>query len=171
MSTPATTSTTPAGPAGTPLTDRFAGADRPAARAPRGARVVATLLLVLGALFVLGGAGTWAVTAAGLSSEGVTVAESAPAFVGAALDTPWEAWAQTEAIRSDVLAATDGRSYAELDREDPLRDMATTGTFLRASLLTSVVAFGVATALVGIGVGFLLGGLGLRSVAGARAAA
>ncbi|QCB93011.1 aromatic ring-opening dioxygenase LigA [Cellulomonas shaoxiangyii] len=162
MSTPASTSTS-AGTGGAPF------ADRPAAPASGRARLVATLLLVLGTLFVLGGAGTWAVTAAGLSSEGVTVAESAPAFVGASLDTPWEAWAQTEAIRSDVLAATDGRTYAEIDREDPLRDMATTGTFLRASLLTSVVAFGVATALVGIGVGFLLGGLGLRSVAGRAA--
>lgn len=158
MSTPTRTTAS----AETGAAPRPAGAEP---TAPRGARVVATLLLVLGALFVLGGAGTWAVTAAGLASEDVTVAESAPAFVGATLDTPWEAWAQTEAIRSDVLEATDGRTYAQIDREDPLRDMATTGTFLRASLLTSVVAFGVATALVGIGVGFLLGGLGLRSLA------
>lgn len=144
-------------------------APRPADRtAPRGARLVATLLLVLGALFVLGGAGTWAVTAAGLASEEVTVADSAPAFVGARLDTPWEAWAQTEAIRTDVLDATGGRGYAQIERDDPLRDMATTGTFLRASLLTSVVAFGVALALVGIGVGFLLGGVGLRSLAASR---
>lgn len=165
-STPAT----PAPPAaGTPLPDRVA-AERPAAASSRTPRLVATLLLVLGALFVLGGAGTWAATAAGLASEGVTVAESAPAFVGAPLDTPWEAWAQTEAIRTDILEATDGRTYAEVDREDPLRDMVATGTFLRASLLTSVVAFGVATALVGIGVGFLLGGFGLRAVA-RRAAA
>ncbi|QGQ18757.1 aromatic ring-opening dioxygenase LigA [Cellulomonas sp. JZ18] len=162
-STPATP-TTPAATGGTALTDRFAGSDRPGAPVPRTARLVATLLLVLGTLFVVGGAGTWAVTAAGLASEGVTVAESAPAFVGAPLDTPWEAWAQTEAIRTDLHEATGGRTYADMDRDDPQRDMVATGTFLRASLLTSVVAFGVATALVGIGVGFLLGGLGLRSV-------
>ncbi|WP_136519268.1 aromatic ring-opening dioxygenase LigA [Cellulomonas telluris] len=159
-STPATPTT--AAPA--PAADRVAPADPAAGPGSRTTRLVATLLLALGALFVLGGAGTWAVTASGLASEGVTVAESAPAFVGAPLDTPWEAWAQTEAIRADLHEATGGRTYADMDRDDPQRDMVATGTFLRASLLTSVVAFGVATALVGIGVGFLLGGLGLRSL-------
>lgn len=144
--------------------------DRPAPARAGAPHLLGTLLVVLGLLMALGGAGTWVAVSAGLASENVVVADTAPAFVGATLDTPWEAWAQTEAIRTDILAATDGRLYADMDREDPMRDMVATGTFLRASLLTSVVAFGVALALVGVGLGFVLGGMGLRRLAARPAA-
>jgi len=79
--------------------------------------------------------------------------------------TPWAVWAQSEVIRADLAEMTGGQTYAEMDREDPQRQAVATGTFLRASLITSVIAFGVALALVGIGTGFVLGGLGLRSSA------
>ena len=45
------------------------------------------------------------------------------------------------------------------------------GSFLRASLFTSVVAFGVAALVMGIGVVFGLIGFALRQVAPATAAA
>ncbi len=57
-----------------------------------------------------------------------------------------------------------GKTYAELERDDPVRETAMTSSFLQASLFTSVVAFGVALMAVGIGVLFILVGLGMRSV-------
>ncbi|MCX6415009.1 MAG: aromatic ring-opening dioxygenase LigA, partial [Actinobacteria bacterium] len=57
-----------------------------------------------------------------------------------------------------------GKTYAELDREDPLRQTAMTGSFLRASLFTSVVAFGVSALVVGLGALFILVGFALRSL-------
>ena len=64
-----------------------------------------------------------------------------------------------------ALEATGGLRYAELDREDPLRETAATASFLQASLYTSVVAFGVAAMAILIGVLFILIGMGIRDVA------
>lgn len=134
------------------------------------ARLFGTLLLVLGAIMIVGGIGAWGAVAQGLAQENVNVTDTAPAFVGERVDAPWEAWAQSEAIRTDLEQMTDGRTYAEIDREDPLRPSVATGTFLRASLMTSVIGFGVALTVVGVGVGFVIGGLGLRSLARRQAA-
>ncbi|MBF0689457.1 MAG: aromatic ring-opening dioxygenase LigA [Cellulomonas sp.] len=135
--------------------------------APRARRVhlLGTLLAALGILMALAGVGTWAGIAQGLAQEEITVSEDAAAFAGQPVVTPWAAWAQTEVIRADLTEMTGGLTYAEMDREDPQRPAVATGTFLRASLITSVIAFGVALALVGIGTGFVLGGLGLRNAA------
>ena len=137
----------------------------PPARVNKRAHVFGTLLLVLGVIMLVGGAGAWGAVAQGLSQEKVHVTDNAPAFSGQRVDAPWEAWAQSEAIRADLQEMTGGRTYAEIDREDPVRPSVATGTFLRASLMTSVIGFGVALAVVGVGVGFVLGGLGLRSLA------
>ena len=58
----------------------------------------------------------------------------------------------------------DGKTYAELDREDPLREVAMNSSFLQASLFTSVLAFGVAAMAVAVGLLFVLIGLGIRDV-------
>ena len=133
--------------------------------AARRTRVIGSLLLALGVLLAVAGIGTWGGIAAGLVQERVTVSDNAAMFAGQSITSPWTAWAQSEVIRTDIADMTGGRTYAEMDREDPQRAAVATGTCLRASLITSVVAFGVALALVGIGVGFVLGGLGLRSAA------
>jgi hypothetical protein len=131
----------------------------------RRAHLLGTLLTALGILMGVAGVGTWAGIAQGLAQEEITVSEDAAAFAGQPVVTPWAAWAQTEVIRADLTEMTGGLTYAEMDREDPQRPAVATGTFLRASLITSVIAFGVALALVGIGTGFVLGGLGLRNAA------
>lgn len=69
-----------------------------------------------------------------------------------------------ERITVSEDACLGGKTYAELDREDPLRQTAMTGFFLRASLFTSVVAFGVSALVVGLGALFILTGFGLRSL-------
>ena len=136
-----------------------------APRAARRARTLGTLLTVLGLIMAVAGIGTWAAVAQGLAQEEITVSENAPAFAGQPVVTPWAAFAQSELIRADIADMTGGQTYAEMEREDPMRQAVATGTFLRSSLMVSVVAFGVALALVGIGTGFVLGGLGLRSSA------
>lgn len=140
-------------------------APRPVARRTR---LFGTLLAALGALMIVAGIGAWGGVAAGLGAENATVSDDAPAFAGAVVDTPWEAWSQAEAIKGHLDGMTGGSTYAEMEQEDPMRDTVATGTFLRASLMTSVIAFGVSLAVVGVGTGFVLGGLGLRNAAAAR---
>ncbi|HEU4547182.1 MAG TPA: hypothetical protein VFR88_12890 [Microlunatus sp.] len=55
-------------------------------------------------------------------------------------------------IEHHAMTATGGKTYAELAQDDPLRVTAMNASFLRASLSTSVVAYGVAAFAVGIGV-------------------
>ena len=54
--------------------------------------------------------------------------------------------------------------YSQLDREDPLREVAMNAAFLQASLFTSVVAFGTAAMAILVGVLFVLIGVGMRDV-------
>lgn len=140
----------------------------PARRGDRRVRLLGTLLVALGVLMVLGGAGAWVAVSQGLASERAMVAEDAPAFAGQPISSPWTAFAQTEAIKGHIAGMADGETYATMDQDDPMRDTVAQGTFVRGSLLTSVIAFGVALAVVGTGTGFVLGGLGLRRVAAAH---
>ena len=77
---------------------------------------------------------------------------------------PFTAYCQAKVIETHTLEQTGGLTYAELDREDPLRQTALTSSFLQASLFTSVLAFGVAAMAFGMGILFLLIGLGIRDV-------
>lgn len=134
-------------------------------RHARRARLLGTLLAALGVLMIVAGAGAWGAVTTGLASERATVAEDAPAFAGARIDSPWTAFAQTEAIKGHLDDMSEGETYATMAQDDPMRDAVAQGTFVRGSLLTSVIAFGVALAVVGTGTGFLLGGIGLRHLA------
>ena len=78
---------------------------------------------------------------------------------------PLTAYAEAEVINKHALEATGGKTYAELDREDPERTTAMQASFLRASLFTSVVAFGVAALATVLGIVLVLIGWALRSLA------
>ncbi|WP_421732689.1 aromatic ring-opening dioxygenase LigA [Cellulomonas sp.] len=132
---------------------------------PRFVRLAGLLSIIAGAVFLIAGAVTWSQVSSHLAAENITVSDDAAAFAGASVNTPWEAFAQADIINHHALTATDGKTYAELDKEDPLRAVAMNGSFLRASLFTSVVAFGVAALVMGIGVVFGLIGFALRQVA------
>ena len=67
-------------------------------------------------------------------------------------------------IEVHTLESTGGLTYAELDREDPVRETAMNSSFLQTSLFTSILAFGVAAMALGMGVIFILIGLGIRDV-------
>jgi len=68
-------------------------------------------------------------------------------------------------INKHALEATGGKTYAELAKDDPARTTAMQASFLRASLFTSVVAFGVAALAVVLGIVLVLMGVALRSLA------
>jgi ABC-type sugar transport system permease subunit len=104
---------------------------------------------------------------------------------------PFTAYAQAAAINHHALDGANGRTYAQLGDDakklkaklaasglsteevaknpDVLalaatRDSTMNGSFLRASLFTSVVAFGVAALVMGLGLLFALLGFALRKI-------
>ena len=121
--------------------------------------------IVLGALMVIGGIGTWFLVSSTLDEQNITVAEDASMAAGDQVDGPISAYAQAEIINEHAMESTGGKTYAELDREDPLRAVAMNASFLQASLFTSVLAFGVSAMAAAGGVLFIMIGLGIRDVA------
>jgi len=119
--------------------------------------------IVLGFLLIIGGIGTWVMVSSMLGDQRITTPEDA-CLPESAVDGPFTAYCQATIIQEHALGLTDGQTYAELDREDPLRDTAMNASFLQASLFTSVLAFGVAAMAAGMGVIFILIGLGMRDV-------
>ncbi|PWD49424.1 aromatic ring-opening dioxygenase LigA [Serinibacter arcticus] len=150
----------------------------------RAPAVIGLVSIVAGAIFLVAGAVTWGLVSSNLRAEEITVSEDAAMFGGQTVQDPFTAFAQADIINHHALAATDGKTYAELgseistlkadgaadDSEEVLalqgqRTTVMNASFLRASLFTSVVAFGVAALVMGLGVMFALVGLGLRKVA------
>ncbi|UZN02137.1 aromatic ring-opening dioxygenase LigA [Cellulomonas sp. S1-8] len=132
---------------------------------PAHLKVLAIIVLAFGALFAVSGTATWLLVAGNLRAEQITVADDAASFAGELVDTPWEAWAQADIINHHALESSGGLTYAELDREDPARATVMNGSFLRASLFTSVLAFGVSLLVFGLGVVFIITGEALRRIA------
>lgn len=85
-----------------------------------------------------------------LGSEHIVTSEDA-AIPNAPVVSAETALAQADIIKVHMLEATGGKTYAELDREDPAREVAFNGTALRTMLLSSVLAFNTATLVIGIG--------------------
>jgi hypothetical protein len=119
--------------------------------------------LVLGVLLVIGGATTWFVVSNTLGNQNIVTSEDA-CLPNRTVSGPFTAYCEAKVIEMHSLEATGGLYYAEMERDDPLRDVAASASFLQASLFTSVLAFGVAAQSVGMGVLFILIGLGMRDV-------
>jgi hypothetical protein len=135
------------------------------ARQSRTGRVLAIIVLIIGAVMIVAGGVTWYMVRDQLSDEKITVSDDAEFMAGRQVNDPFSAYAQAEAINKHALAATGGKTYAELSQDDPARETAMSASFLRASLFTSVVAFGVAAMAVGLGITLILVALALLSVA------
>lgn len=130
------------------------------------AKWMSIIIMVIGAVMVIAGAATYGTVSSTLSEERISVSDDAPCLGGSSVSGPFAAFCEAQIIATHALEATGGKTYAELDREDPLRDVAMNGSFLRASLFTSVVAFGVAAMAMGIGIVFILIGVAILSLAG-----
>jgi len=127
-------------------------------------KVASIASIALGVLLVLGGAGTWLMVSSTLAEQRITTPDDA-CLPGREVRGPFTAYCQAQIIQEHTLSATEGQTYAELDREDPRRDVAMNSSFLQASLFTSVLAFGTAAMAAGMGVLFVFIGLGIRDVA------
>jgi hypothetical protein len=118
--------------------------------------------IAFGAIFVVAGIVTWIVITSTLSSQKITVSDDASCRAGASVAGPISAYCQASVIDKHTMEITSGKTYAELDRDDPNRNTAMTSSFLQASLFTSVVAFGVAAMAIAVGIVFILFGLAMR---------
>lgn len=127
-------------------------------------RIASLAAMVIGLVLIIGAVATWAIVSNTLNDQNITVAEDSSCLAGDEVDGPFSAYCQAQVIEKHALDATGGLTYAELDREDPLRQVAQSAAFLRSSLFTSVVAFGVAGMAFLIGVLFTLIGLGMRDL-------
>ena len=127
-------------------------------------RALAIIVIIGGVILSVAGVITWIVVTAQLSDEKIVVSDDADRFAGEDVDGPFTAYAEAEVIQDHALEASDGLTYAELDQDDPRRETVMTASFLRASLFTSVVAFGVAAFAVGLGILLIIVGWALLRI-------
>jgi hypothetical protein len=123
--------------------------------------IAGLLVAVIGLAFLAGGVVGWFTVKAELEDEHVTVSEDADHFGGEPADGPFSAYYQAQAVKGHVSAATGGKTYAELEQDDPNRDMALQGATVRSSLMTATLSFGVSALAAGAGVVSLLTGAAL----------
>ena len=131
-------------------------------------KIASISAIVVGIVMAIAGVVTWIVVSTTLADQKITVSDDANCAAGDTVNGPISAYCQADIINQHALDATGGKTYAELDREDPLRETAMTASFLQASLFTSVVAFGVAAMAFFVGLVMALIGFALRVPAGAR---
>ena len=131
-------------------------------------KLVGILSIIAGVIKVVAGAVTWGVVSSQLKAENITVPSDASFLAGKRVQGPFTAYAQAEIINHHAMTASDGKTYAELGtlateaKEKGDTDLAAkltatrttvmNASFLRASLFTSVVAYGVAALVIGLGV-------------------
>src|SRR5690625_689662 len=129
-------------------------------------RIIGLIAILAGAVMILGGGVTWGLVLSQLSDDDITIQGDASMFPSKQVKGPLTAYSQADIINKHALDSSGGKTYAELDQDDPTRDVVMNGSFLRASLFTSVIAFGIAAFVIGLGVLFILVGWGLRALAG-----
>ena len=151
------------------------------AQRSNGVRLIGLLTIIAGAFMIIAGGVTWGAVSTQLAAENITVPDDAAFAAGTKVDNPISAFAQADIINKHALAGSDGLTYAELgtkareleaqgasaeeiDAVKAQRTSVMNGSFLRASLFTSVVAYGVAALVIGLGVLFVLVGVALRKL-------
>lgn len=144
-------------------------------------KVAGLVSLIMGILFSLTGVITWGVITAQLADEKITVPADAAFMQGARVQDPISALAQADIINKHALKGSNGMTYAELGaaataartagdtaKADELTKQRTTvmnGSFLRASLFTSVLSYGVSLFAIGVGVVLIVIGWALNATA------
>src|SRR5688572_26647942 len=101
-------------------------------------KLASTGSVLLGIVLVLGGLGTWIMVSSTLADQKIVTPEDA-CLPERSVKGPFTAYCQAKVIEKHTIEATGGKTYAELDREDPLREVAQSSSFLQASLFTSVL--------------------------------
>jgi hypothetical protein len=128
-------------------------------------KAAAILGILIGVLMIVVGIVAWIGVTNQLTAEKITIPDDAVAFQGQQVTGPVTAFVQADIINTHALAASGGKTYAELDQDDPVRATVMQASFLRASMFTSIVAYGVALFAVGVGVLAILFGWGIHRLA------
>ena len=85
-----------------------------------------------------------------LVAEQITTTEDA-AIPNAPVDSAATAKAQADVIKKHTLEATEGKTYAQMDREDPQRDFYLKSVTLRSALMQTYMGFRIADLVIGLG--------------------
>jgi hypothetical protein len=76
------------------------------------------------------------------------------------IDTADEAHAQAQVIRIHVLELTDGKTYGEMDRDDPNRDLYLNALTLQSALHQAHISFEITRLVTGLGAIVIVLGVG-----------
>lgn len=143
-------------------------------------KTIGILSIIAGIIMIVAGAITYGTVASQLKAENITVPGDSTIAPGKPVQGPITAYAQADIINIHALNGTDGKTYAELgalaseardNGDDELaeeysnqRQTVMNASFLRASLFTSVVSYGVAALVMGLGLLSILTGWALTSI-------
>lgn len=127
-------------------------------------RLIGLAGIVGGILLVVVAIVAWIGVSSQLRAENIVIPDDAPIFAGKVVDGPIDAYIQAGVIDMHAREMADGKTYSELDQDDPLRPVVMNASFLRASLFTSVISFGIALFAGGVGFLFLLFGWAIRTL-------
>jgi hypothetical protein len=97
------------------------------ARTPGRSGPIGIIVMVVGIIFAVAGVATYVLVANELAAENIVVSDDAEYFAGQPVNSPWTAYSEAETISKHALKATDGKTYAELAQDDPLRETAMQG--------------------------------------------
>ena len=125
-------------------------------------KTASIVAIVVGIVMALAGVAAWFVVSNTLSEQEIVVSDDADCLAGDEVDGPFSAYCQATVIDKHTREITGGKTYAQLDQDDPNRAIAADSAFLQASLFTSVVAFGVAAIAVAVGIVLTLIGFSMR---------
>ncbi|MEL4357416.1 MULTISPECIES: aromatic ring-opening dioxygenase LigA [unclassified Luteococcus] len=130
-------------------------------------KLIGICSLIAGLIMLVAGAVTWGTVTSQLKSENITVPADAKTNAGKKVGGPFTAWSQAEIIKEHALHGAENKTYAELGAEikkaeaakdtaavekwTKARTSAMNGSFLRASLFTSIVSYGVSALVMGLG--------------------
>jgi hypothetical protein len=127
-------------------------------------RILAIITIVAGVFLIVAGSVTYYLVHRELADEKIVVSDDAANFAGEPVEGPLTAYAEAMVIKEHASEIADGQTYAQLEQDDPRRESVMTSSFLRASLFTSVVAFGVAALVAGLGILFILVGVAVLTL-------
>jgi len=128
-------------------------------------KLAAISAIVVGIIMAIAGVTTWVVVSSTLSDQKITVSDDANCAAGDDVNGPISAYCQADIIDHHTQEITGGKTYAELEQDDPNRPVAMDSAFLQASLFTSVVAFGLSAMAFVLGIVLTLIGFALRAPA------
>ena len=135
-----------------------------------GSRTLGIVVAVIGVVFLIAGIVTYALVSTTLAAENITVSDDAKHFAGKDVKGPFTAYYQADIIATHAEGIAEGKTYAELAQDDPRRPTVMDASFLRASLFTSIVAFGVAAFVAVMGLVLILIGIALARLGRRRTA-